>query len=66
MILLCPLPQPDDPRRICGGVVGGVPDGAFGVGSVERIEHARPGNYAMRCGTCRRYVEVCPPMDRAA
>lgn len=61
VIIRCRLRRRGDNTRICGGLLGGGPDGAVQIGPVERIEHAAPENMVMLCGSCRRYVEVRLP-----
>lgn len=61
MILRCNLDRLTDRLRKCGGLIGGAPNGTIQLREVARIEDAAPGNFAMRCERCRRYVEVRPP-----
>jgi hypothetical protein len=66
VILRCELPRKRNRFEKCDGLIGGVPDDALVVGLLARVGDERPGCFAMRCPDCKRIVEVCQPMDRAA
>lgn len=66
VILRCRLPRRGDRTRYCGGLIGGVPDGAEVIGLVLRVEDAPGDCFALRCDRCERIVVVAPPMEKAA
>lgn len=66
MILKCQAPRHGVRFRLCGGLIGAVPDGSQVTRVVSDLNDVAPGSFGMRCAKCQRVFEVAPPLDIAA